>query len=35
MGQKGGLTKKDNLSSFSKEEFDIFLQKNKKLKGII
>jgi DNA polymerase (family 10) len=34
-GQKGGLTKKDNLSSFSKEEFDIFLQKNKKLKGII
>jgi len=35
MGQKGGLTKEKNLSSFSKEEFDSFLQANKKLKGII
>jgi len=35
MGQKGGLTKEKNLSSFSKEAFDSFLQANKKLKGII
>ena len=35
MGQKGGLTKEKNLSSFSKDAFDSFLQTNKKLKGII
>jgi len=35
VGQKGGLTKEDNLSSFSREAFEIFLQNNKKLKGII
>src|SRR5687768_10745792 len=35
VGQKGGLTKEKNLSSFSKEEFENFLQRNKKRKGII
>ena len=35
VGQKGGLTKENNLSSFSKEAFDSFLKANKKLKGII
>jgi DNA polymerase (family 10) len=35
MGQKGGLTKERNLSSFSRLEFEIFLEENKKLKGII
>jgi DNA polymerase (family 10) len=32
--QKGGLTKENNLSSFSKQEFELFLQKRKKLKSI-
>ena len=31
--QKGGLTKEDNLSSFSLEEFESWLAKNRKLKG--
>lgn len=35
VGQKGGLTKEKNLSSFSQEAFDNFLQNNKRLKGII
>ena len=35
MGQKGGLTRDKNLSSFSLEEFEIYLQKTKKAKGII
>lgn len=34
VGQKGGLTKERNLSSFSLSEFENFLQENKKLKGI-
>jgi len=32
--QKGGLTKEHNLSSFSLKEFEMFLVKNKKVKGI-
>ena len=32
--QKGGLTKEKNLSSFSLKEFEEFLEKRKKLKGI-
>jgi DNA polymerase (family 10) len=32
--QKGGLTKKDNLSSFGLREFEEFLSKNKKLKRV-
>lgn len=32
--QKGGLTKKFNLSSFSLKEFENFLEKNKKARGI-
>jgi DNA polymerase (family 10) len=32
--QKGGLTKEKNLSSFSLKEFEAFLAKRKKLKGI-
>ena len=35
VGQKGGLTKERNLSSFSKEAFESFLEENKKAKGII
>lgn len=35
VGQKGGLTKEKNLSSFSKIEFDNFLQETKKRKGTI
>ena len=35
MGQKGGLTKEHNLSSFSREQFEVFLQQTKKQKGII
>ena len=35
VGQKGGLTKEHNLSSFGREAFEKFLQSNKKLKGII
>jgi hypothetical protein len=35
MGQKGGLTKERNLSSFSRPAFENFLEENKKLKGII
>jgi DNA polymerase (family 10) len=32
--QKGGLTKEKNLSSFSLKEFEAFLMKRKKLRGI-
>lgn len=32
--QKGGLTKEQNLSSFSLKEFETFLAKRKKLRGI-
>jgi DNA polymerase (family 10) len=32
--QKGGLTKENNLSSFSLKEFENFLGKNRKVKGI-
>ena len=32
-GQKGGLTKTNNLSSFSLNEFENWLAKNRKLKG--
>jgi DNA polymerase (family X) len=32
--QKGGLTKEKNLSSFSLQEFDTFLQKRKQLKNL-
>ena len=32
--QKGGLMKEKNLSSFGLNEFEIFLNKNRKLKGI-
>lgn len=35
VAQKGGLTKQQNLSSFSREEFDRFLQERKALKGLI
>jgi DNA polymerase (family 10) len=34
VAQKGGLSKENNLSSFSKVEFDAFLKQRKKLKGI-
>jgi DNA polymerase (family 10) len=34
VAQKGGLTKASNLSSLSKNELDVFLQKRKELKGI-
>jgi DNA polymerase (family 10) len=30
--QKGGMTKENNLSSFSLKEFEEFLSKNRKLK---
>ena len=32
--QKGGVTKEQNLSSFSLKEFESFLEKRRKLKGI-
>lgn len=35
VGQKGGLTKERNLSSFGREQFDAFLLETKKTKGII
>ena len=35
VAQKGGLTKKHNLSSFSREEFEQFLQGRKAAKGLI
>jgi DNA polymerase (family X) len=35
VGQKGGLTKERNLSSFHREEFEAFLLETKKAKGII
>jgi DNA polymerase (family 10) len=35
VGQKAGLTKEKNLSSFTKSEFDRFLEENKKLKTLI
>lgn len=35
MGQKGGLTKSRNLSSFSRQEFEHFLQERKLQKGLI
>ena len=35
VGQKGGLRKENNLSSYSKTEFEDFLQMNRKRKGII
>ena len=34
-GQKGGLTKKQNLSSYSKTEFDAFLIANRNRRGIV
>ena len=34
VAQKGGLTMKDNLSSFSRDEFEAFLKKRKAAKGI-
>jgi DNA polymerase (family 10) len=34
VGQKGGLTKEHNLSSFSREAFENYLQQTKKRKGI-
>jgi len=34
VAQKGGLSKENNLSSFSKVEFDAFLKQRKKFKGI-
>jgi DNA polymerase (family 10) len=34
VAQKGGLTKEANLSSFSLEQFEEFLQQRRKLKGI-
>lgn len=34
VAQKGGLTKQRNLSSFSREEFERFLQERKTLKGL-
>ncbi|HZH94794.1 MAG TPA: helix-hairpin-helix domain-containing protein [Flavisolibacter sp.] len=34
VAQKGGLTKEGNLSSFSLEQFEEFLQQRRKLKGI-
>lgn len=35
VGQKGGLTKQQNLSSFSQAEFELFLQERKIAKGLI
>jgi DNA polymerase (family 10) len=35
VGQKGGLTKEKNLSSFGREKFEAFLFETKKAKGII
>jgi DNA polymerase (family 10) len=32
--QKGGLSKENNLSSFSLKEFEEWLSKRKKIKGI-
>jgi DNA polymerase (family 10) len=32
--QKGGLTKENNLSSFSLKDFESFLKQRKKKKGI-
>ena len=34
VAQKGGLTKASNLSSLSRKELEVFLQKRKELKGI-
>jgi len=34
MGQKGGLTSHSNLSSFSLEEFEAYLAKMRKVKGL-
>ena len=34
-GQKGGLTKEQNLSSFSKTELDAFLLASRKRRGVI
>jgi DNA polymerase (family 10) len=34
VAQKGGLTKSKNLSSYSLQEFEDFLKKTRKLKGI-
>jgi DNA polymerase (family 10) len=34
VAQKGGLTPQQNLSSFSREEFEKYLQNNRKLKGL-
>jgi DNA polymerase (family 10) len=35
VAQKGGLTKKHNLSSFSRDEFEQFLLERKEAKGLI
>jgi DNA polymerase (family X) len=35
VGQKGGLTKKSNLSSFSLKEFESYIVQTKKNKGLI
>ncbi|HVG15689.1 MAG TPA: hypothetical protein VM935_12035, partial [Chitinophagaceae bacterium] len=35
VAQKGGLTRANNLSSYSKEEFEAFLKKNKKKKTLL
>lgn len=35
VGQKGGLTKEDNLSSFSREQFETYLKETRSRKGII
>jgi DNA polymerase (family 10) len=35
VAQKGGLTKEKNLSSFSKKEFDNYLEQTKRLRGTI
>ena len=34
VAQKGGLPEKKNLSSYSLKEFEAFLEKTRKLKGI-
>jgi DNA polymerase (family 10) len=34
VAQKGGLSKEQNLSSFTLNEFEEYLKKTKKLKGI-
>jgi DNA polymerase (family X) len=34
MGQKGGLTSQNNLSSFSLKEFESYLAKLRKVKGL-